>query len=101
MVVTGYYLPLAGSTCQLQGNSWSTFFSVGILLSVSSSHDRTSTSCALQLLKSEYKVVLSSDGERSDRILDSVVVDIVSAIKDITAQAWEKSVRVDQSSAHL
>lgn len=33
---------------------WSTFFSVGILLSVSSSHDRTSTSCALQLLKSEY-----------------------------------------------
>ena len=45
------------------------------------------------------EVVLSSDGERSDRILDSVVVDVISAIKDITAQAWEKRVSVDQSSA--
>ena len=49
---------------------------------------------------SAEEVVLSSDGERADRILDSVVVDVISAIKDITAQAWEKSVRVDQSSAH-
>ena len=43
------------------------------------------------------EVVLSSDGERSDRILDSVVVDVISAVKDITAQAWEKRVSVDQS----
>ena len=40
------------------------------------------------------EVVLSSDGERADRILNSVVVNIVSAIKDITAQAWEKSIGV-------
>ena len=46
------------------------------------------------------EVVLSSDGERSDRILDSVVVDVISAIKDITAQAWEKSIGVDQSLSH-
>ena len=46
------------------------------------------------------EVVLSSDGERADCILDSVVVNVISAVKDITAQAWEKSVRVDQSSAH-
>ena len=49
---------------------------------------------------SAEEVVLSSDGERTDRILDSVVVDVISAIKDITAQAWEKSVCVDQSLSH-
>ena len=49
---------------------------------------------------SAEEVVLSSDGERSDRILDSVVVDVISAIKDITAQAWEKSIGVDQSLSH-
>ena len=49
---------------------------------------------------SAEEVVLSSDGERSDRILDSVVVDVISAVKDITAKAWEKSIGIDQSSAH-
>ena len=43
------------------------------------------------------EVVLSSDCERSDRILDSVVVDVISAVKDITAQAWEKRVSVDRA----
>ena len=46
------------------------------------------------------EVVLSSDGERADCILDSVVVDVISAVKDITAQAWEKSIGVDQSLSH-
>ena len=46
------------------------------------------------------EVVLSSDGERSDRILDSVVIDVISSVKDITAQAWEKSISIYQSSAH-
>ena len=42
------------------------------------------------------EVVLSSDGERADCILDSVVVDVVSAFKDIAAQTREKRVCVDQ-----
>ena len=31
------------------------------------------------------EVVLSSDGERTDCILDYVVVDVISAVKDVAA----------------
>ena len=46
------------------------------------------------------EIVLATDGERADCIFDPVVVDVISAVKHIATQAWEKSVGVDQSSSH-
>ena len=45
-------------------------------------YDGCSDGC---VMVSAEEVVLSSDGERADCILHTVVVDVVSAVKDVAA----------------
>lgn len=49
---------------------------------------------------SAEEIVLSSYGKRTDCILDTIVVDIVSAVKDIAAQTWKKCIGVYESPTH-
>lgn len=46
------------------------------------------------------EVVLSAQGQRPDGILHAVVVDVVSAVKDIAAQSRKEGVCVNQGPSH-
>ena len=45
---------------------------------------------------SAEEIVLSSDGNRTDCIFHTVVVDVVSTVKDIAAQSRKECVCIDQ-----
>ena len=49
---------------------------------------------------SAEEVVLSSDGNRTDCIFHTVVVDVVSTVKDIAAQSRKECVCIDQGLPH-
>lgn len=49
---------------------------------------------------SAEEIVLTADVQRTDCILHSIVVDTISAVKDVATQTREKRVCVDLSPSH-
>ena len=88
-------------------------FSVGIILRVSSNHSMTLIPCAWQLprrldddgsdsdiMVPAEEIVLASDCKWTNCVLDTVVVNAISAVQDIAAQAWKERIGVSQHPAH-
>ena len=46
------------------------------------------------------EIVFPAEGQRTDGILDAVVVDLIAAVEDIAAEPWKKGVSIYERFAH-